>query len=111
MNDIEGWNPGERAHLGSGGTRKKDICDTFREKIIKHVVGTSSGLRGRKKWTLWRGRPLRNGRSNSIKVRGAGCEGAPATAGVIAPTGEKVRVRMRESEKAKLWMIVIAWIY
>jgi hypothetical protein len=57
MNNIEGWNPGERAPLGSGGMRKKDICDIFRENIMEHGVETSSGLRGRKKWTLWRGRP------------------------------------------------------
>jgi hypothetical protein len=51
--------------------------------------------------------PLRNGRRRAIRVRRAGCGGAPATPGVIVPTGEKVRVRMRESEKANLWMIVI----
>jgi hypothetical protein len=56
-NNIVGWNPEDRAPLGSGGTRKKDICDIFREKIMEHVVGTSSGLRRREKWTLWRGRP------------------------------------------------------
>jgi hypothetical protein len=56
-NDIEGWNLGERAPLGIGGTCKKDICDIFREKIMEQVVGTSSELRRRKKWTLWRGRP------------------------------------------------------
>jgi hypothetical protein len=58
MNNIEGWDPGERAPLGRGGTRKKDICDIFRKKIMEHGVGTSSGLRTRKKWALWRGRPL-----------------------------------------------------
>jgi hypothetical protein len=73
MNNIEDWNPGERAPLGSGGTCKKDICDIFREKIMEHVVGTSNGLRRRKKRTLWRGRPPQNGRSNSIRVRRAGC--------------------------------------
>jgi hypothetical protein len=52
MNNIEGWNPGERAPLGSGGSRKKDICDICREKIMEHGVGISSGLRRRKKWTL-----------------------------------------------------------
>jgi hypothetical protein len=57
MNNIKGRNPGERAPLGSGGTCKKDICDTFREKIMGHGVGISSELRRRKKWTLWRGRP------------------------------------------------------
>jgi hypothetical protein len=31
MNDIEGWNSGERAPLGSGGTCKKGICDIFRD--------------------------------------------------------------------------------
>jgi hypothetical protein len=53
--------------------------------------------------------PLRNGRRSSSRVRRAGCVGAPATPGVIVPTGEKVTVRLRErkSEKAKFWMIVI----
>jgi hypothetical protein len=53
--------------------------------------------------------PLRNGRRSSIRVRRAGCGGAPATSGVIVPTGERVTVRLREreSEKAKLWMIMI----
>jgi hypothetical protein len=55
-NNIDGMNPGERAPLGSVGKRKKGIGDIFSE-IKGHVVGTSSGLRGRKKWTLWRGRP------------------------------------------------------
>jgi hypothetical protein len=39
-NDIEGWYPRERASLGSGGTRKKGICDIFREKIMEHVIWT-----------------------------------------------------------------------
>jgi hypothetical protein len=95
-NDIERWNPGERAPLGSGGVRKKGICDIFREKIVEHIVGTSSGLRRRKKWTLWRGRSLQSERKGSIRVRRAGCGGAPATPGVIVPIGEKVTVRMRE---------------
>jgi hypothetical protein len=56
-NNIEGWNAGEPTPLGSGGTCKKDIRDIFREKIMEHVVGISSGLRRRKKWILWRGRP------------------------------------------------------
>jgi hypothetical protein len=70
-------------------------------EIMEHVVGTSSGLRRRKKLTLWRGRPLRNGRKSSIKVRRAGCGGAPATPGVIVPTGEEVTVRLRERESEK----------
>jgi hypothetical protein len=57
VNNIERRNPRQRAPLGSGGTRKKDICDILREKIMEHGVGTSGGLRGRKKRTLWRGRP------------------------------------------------------
>jgi hypothetical protein len=57
MNNIKGRNPGERAPLGSGVSRKKDIRDIFREKIMEHGVGISSGLQRRKKWTLWRGRP------------------------------------------------------
>jgi hypothetical protein len=32
------------------------MCDIFSE-IMEHVVWTSCGLRGRKKWILWRGRP------------------------------------------------------
>jgi hypothetical protein len=32
MNNMEGWNPGERAPLGSGGTRKKDICDILERR-------------------------------------------------------------------------------
>jgi DNA-binding protein H-NS len=57
MNNIKGRNPGKRAPLGSGGSRKKDIRDIFREKIMEHGVGISSGLQRRKKWTLWMGRP------------------------------------------------------
>jgi hypothetical protein len=100
-NDIERWNPGERAPLRSGGTRKKDICDIFREKIMEHVVGTSSGLRRRKNWTLWRGRPLRTVKKNNVRARRAGCGGAPATPEVMALTGEKVTVRTTEREKVK----------
>jgi hypothetical protein len=46
----------QRAHQGSGGTRKKDIYEIFREKVMEHVVGTSSGL-WKMRWTSWRGRP------------------------------------------------------
>jgi hypothetical protein len=45
--------------------------------------------------------PLRNGRRNSISVRVAGEVGAPANPGDMAPTDEKVRVRMREGEREK----------
>jgi hypothetical protein len=57
INSIERWSPGERAFLGSGETRKKDIYEILREKIMKHVVETSSGLQQMRNWTLWRGRP------------------------------------------------------
>jgi hypothetical protein len=75
-NDSEGWNPRERAPLGSGGSRKKDICDISREKIMvttrigkevfkrttrlgiaKRSEGSPVALRMIKKWTQWRGRP------------------------------------------------------
>jgi hypothetical protein len=56
-NGIEGWSPGDRARLGSGGTRKKDIYEILREKIPKYVVETSSELQQMRNWTLWRGRP------------------------------------------------------
>jgi hypothetical protein len=51
--------------------------------------------------------PLQNRRSSRIRVRRARCGGAPATPEVMAPTGEKMTVNERESEKTKLWMIVI----
>jgi hypothetical protein len=52
--------------------------------------------------------PLQNRRSSRIRVRRARCGGAPGTPEVMAPTGEKVRVGMREREKkVTLWMIVI----
>jgi hypothetical protein len=57
-NGIEGWSPGERAPLGSGGTRKKDIYEIFREKIMEHVDGTCSWLQKMRKWSSWRGQPL-----------------------------------------------------
>jgi hypothetical protein len=43
-NGIEGWSSGQKSHLGSGGTRKKTLYEIFRGKIMKQVVGTSSGL-------------------------------------------------------------------
>jgi hypothetical protein len=57
INGIEGWSPGARALLGSGGTRKMDIYKILREKIPKHVVEISNGLQQMRNWTLWRGRP------------------------------------------------------
>jgi hypothetical protein len=60
VNNTERRNPQQRAPLGSGGPRKEDICDILREKIMEHEAGTSGGLRGREKRTLWRGRPPRN---------------------------------------------------
>jgi hypothetical protein len=75
-NNSEGRNPGERAPLRSGGTRKKDMCDISREKIMvitrinkevferttrleiaKRSAGSPVALRMIKKWTQWRGRP------------------------------------------------------
>jgi hypothetical protein len=55
-NSIERWSPGERALLGSGGTRKKNIYEILREKIPMYVVETSSRLQQMRNWTLWRGR-------------------------------------------------------
>jgi hypothetical protein len=70
--------------------------------FLSHYKGSRNGHCGG-------ANPLRNGRRSSIKVRRAGCGGAPATPGVIILTGEQVTVRMREreSEKAKLWMILV----
>jgi hypothetical protein len=75
-NNSEGRNPGERASLRSGGTRKKGICDIFSE-IMEHVVGTSRGLRGRKNWILWRGRPPPKRKKGAGSRRGAGNVDAP----------------------------------
>jgi hypothetical protein len=78
VNNIKQRNPRQRALLGSGGSRKKDIrvCDISREKtmvttkngkevferttrlgIAKRSAGSLVGLRTIKKWTQWRGRP------------------------------------------------------
>jgi hypothetical protein len=54
-NDIEGWSAGQRSHLGIGGTPSKHPYEIFGGVIAKQVVGTSSGLRKMKEWTLWRG--------------------------------------------------------
>jgi hypothetical protein len=74
-NNSEGWNLRERAPLGSGGTRKKDICDISKAKIMvttrigkevferttrlgipKRSAGSPVALRMIKKWTQWRGK-------------------------------------------------------
>jgi hypothetical protein len=60
-NVIGGWRAGQRSHLGSEGTLNKNLYEIFRGRIAKIVVGTPSGLRRIRNWTLWRGRPLRNG--------------------------------------------------
>jgi hypothetical protein len=101
MNNIEGWNPGERASLGSGGSHKKDTCDKFLERRswsmeLESPVAYEEGRNGHCRGVG----PLRNGRRNSISVRVAGEVGAPATPGVIVPSSEKVTVRMREREKS-----------
>jgi hypothetical protein len=56
-NGIEGWSQGKRASQGIGGIRIKNIYEISSEKIMEHVVGTSSRLPNMKNWTLWRGRP------------------------------------------------------
>jgi hypothetical protein len=101
MNNIEGRNPGERAPLRSGGTRKKDICNIFRAKIMEHGVGTSCGYEEGRNGPCGGVSPLRNGRRNSIRVRRARCGGAPVPPGVIVPSSEKVTVRMRECERER----------
>jgi hypothetical protein len=44
--------------MRSGGTLKTTLYEIFIAKIAKQIVGTSSGLRRIRDWTLWRGRPL-----------------------------------------------------
>jgi hypothetical protein len=74
VNNIEQRNPRQRAPLGSGGSRKKNICDISRGKImvttrigkvfertkrlgiVKRSAGSHVALRMIKKWTQWRGR-------------------------------------------------------
>jgi hypothetical protein len=57
MNGIGGWSAGQRSHLGCEGTLNKKLYEIFRGRIAKQIVGTTSGLRKIRKWTLWRGRP------------------------------------------------------
>jgi hypothetical protein len=72
MNNIEGWNPGERAPLGSGRTRKKDIRDILERRSwnmeSEPPVAYEEGGNGHCGGVG----PLRNGRRNSISVRIAG---------------------------------------
>jgi hypothetical protein len=56
-NGIKWCNAGQRSHLGSEGTINKKLYEIFRGRIAKQIVGTPSGLRKIRKWTLWRGRP------------------------------------------------------
>jgi hypothetical protein len=56
-NGIGGWSAGQRSHLGSEGTLNKKLYEIFRGRIAKQIVGTLSGLRRIRNWTLWRGRP------------------------------------------------------
>jgi hypothetical protein len=46
---------------------EKMLYEIFRGRIAKQVVGTPSGLRKIRKWTLWRDSPLRNG--ERVRVR------------------------------------------
>jgi hypothetical protein len=48
-------NPGARQQLRPG--IEKMLYEILRRRIARQVVGTSSGLRKLRKWTLWRGRP------------------------------------------------------
>jgi hypothetical protein len=68
-NSIRGYSSGQRSHLGSEGTLNKILYAIFRGKVAKQLVGTSKRLRRMKKWTLWRGRPLRNGRRNCARSK------------------------------------------
>jgi hypothetical protein len=79
INAIEGWSPGERAFLGSGGTRKKDIYEILREKIPKHVVETYSGLQQMRNLILWRGRPPPKAEKGAAHGAGAGDVEAPVS--------------------------------
>jgi hypothetical protein len=74
--------------LESTGNLDTTFRKTTRLGIAKRIAGPPVTLQRIKKWTLWRGRPLRNGR-RSIRVKRAGCGGAPATPGVIAPLVRK----------------------
>jgi hypothetical protein len=57
-NGIKGWSTGHQSYLGSGGTLRMNLYEIFRGILAKQIVGTQSGLRKMKEWTLWRSRPL-----------------------------------------------------
>jgi hypothetical protein len=56
-NGIEGCSAGQRSHLGSEGTLNKNLYEIFKGRIAKQIVGTPSGFRRIRNWTLWRCRP------------------------------------------------------
>jgi hypothetical protein len=60
-NDIRGWSSGQRSHLGSGGTLKKNLYEIFREKKAKQIAG--SYVASQKQKTVHCGGvgPFRNG--------------------------------------------------
>jgi hypothetical protein len=68
-NGIGGWNSGLQSHVGSGGMLKKILYAIFRQKIAKEFVGTSSGLRKIRKFTLWRDRFLQNGKRDRARSK------------------------------------------
>jgi hypothetical protein len=70
--DIGGWSSGQLSHLGTREPTYKTFRKILELQFAKQADEMSSGLQRSKLWTLWRGRPLRNGRRNSGRVRVAG---------------------------------------
>jgi hypothetical protein len=87
---------GQVSPLGRRGPTYKILKKTLELELAKQAKVMRSELQRSKHWTLWKSRPPPKRKKSSIRVRRAGCGGAPATPGVIVPTSEKVRVRMRE---------------
>jgi hypothetical protein len=56
-NGIEGWSARQRSHLEIEGRLNKNLYEIFRGSIAGQVVGSPSGLRRIRNWTLWRERP------------------------------------------------------
>jgi hypothetical protein len=76
--------------LESTGNLDTTFRKTMRLGIAKRIADLLLHHKGSRNGRCGGADPLRNGRSCSIRVRRARCGGAPATPGVMAPTGEKV---------------------
>jgi hypothetical protein len=91
---IGKWSSRQLSPLGRGGPSYKTLKKTLNLEFVKIADVMFSGFRKMKKWTLWRGRPLRNGKRDRARSRSPKY-GSTGHSGQFFPTKKENWMTMR----------------